>query len=106
MAITGSNLTSGAGTAATSFATASITPTSKALVLVAVSQHAASAPASPTVSGNSLTYVQVDAVNYDVTGNWRTTLFRALGTSPSAGTITIDFAGVSQTAVVWSVDQF
>lgn len=90
-------------TDANSYTTASITPTANTLILVWITSQLLAGPAAPTLSGNSLTYVQV---NSRVQGTQRTTLFRAMGATPSAGAITIDFTGVTQSRCAWSVVEF
>lgn len=99
-------LTSGlADNAATSYATASVTPTANRLVLVAVhSANQNETPGTPTLSGNGLTYVQVATVLFDTIAapDGRLTLFRAMGAAPSAGAITISFTA-NQDGANWSV---
>lgn len=109
MTISGALLTNnGDTTNASSYATASVTPTSNALVLVAVVNTKASAPDTPTLSGNGLTWVQIGTVTFDTVASptKRLTVFRALGASPSAGAITIDFGGASQTGCAWVVSEY
>jgi hypothetical protein len=91
--------TGGNTTDATSWATGSYTPTGNAAVFAVVVNSRASSVTTPTFSGNSLTWVQVDTVTYDTiaTPLHRITLFRAQGASPSAGAGTADFGGVTQT---------
>lgn len=107
MAITITSLTgSGDATDANSYSTASITPGSNRLVLVfVVNRKGADNAETPTLSGNSLTYVQVATVTFNTLAaqRGRITLFRAMGASPTTGSITIDFGGVTQTSCVWSV---
>lgn len=106
-------LTSGSdSTDASSYTTASITPTANACVLLTVHNRIsvadADGPTTPTVTGNSLTWVVVrskggyGAPNF----NRRQTVFRARGASPSTGTIAIDFSGETQTHATWSVTEF
>lgn len=106
--VAGSNLTSGfSDTDATSYNTASISPTSYNLILLTVTNVKSSTPDTPTISGNGLTWVQIDTHVIDSVGTRRRqTLFRAMGASPSAGAVTIDFAGATQTACSWVIDQF
>ena len=102
LAVTG--LTSGTDAANLStYTTASVTPSSNALVLLAVHtrRSAAGTPATPTATGNGLTWVAV--ANMTNGTNRKITILRALGASPSAGAITIDFAGDTQTQCSWSV---
>jgi hypothetical protein len=109
-----SNLTSGQGTAATSFTTASVAPAGNQLLLLAVSCRVATGsiqPPTPTITGNGLTWELVDATNghadYDATGVDRSTLFlfRSMGVSPSSGTIVIDFVTMTLTQCDWALDQ-
>ena len=91
MTIASSNLTvGGSGTDATSFTTASVTPSANALVLCAVENSVSGTPATPTLSGNGLTWVQIATCHYDQSGTqYRVTLFapwvrvRAAVPSPS-----------------------
>lgn len=84
--------------------TASITPTANNLILVTVgSRVAASTPNEPTLTGNSLTWVKVVTT---ISSENRTTIFRALGASPTTGAITIDFGGQVQAQAGWQVQEF
>ena len=93
--------------AATSYATTSHTPAANKLQLASVnSRHASATPNQPTLSGNGLTWVAVASVVYDDTGSQkRVTLFRAMGASPSAGALTADFAGQSQSDCTITIDE-
>ncbi len=106
MSITENSLTSnGTGVDASSFTTASITPGASRLVLLSVqSDIFGGAPAVPSISGCSLTWIQVTSIQHN-SNNTRITLFRALGT-PSTGAITIDFSGVTQGACNWTVTEY
>jgi hypothetical protein len=84
----------------TGFTTASISPSSNALVLLGVIQTATAE--TPTVTGNGLTWVNVTTVAVDSAR--RLCVFRALGSSPSAGTVTITY-GSSQASCAWSIVQ-
>lgn len=105
MAVAATHLTtSGTDVDATSFTTASISPTSNALVLAAVAAGKATPVGDAALSGNGLTWVEIGEALYDVSGTGGTLwLFRAMGASPSAGAVTIDFAGVTHLACVWSI---
>lgn len=104
--ITTRNLTtSGDSVDATSFATAAVTPKANHLILAWVYTIAATTPTTPTASGNGLTWVEVATV-LDSDSLRRLTLFRALGTAPTAGSLTFDFASQTQTGCVWSVAEF
>lgn len=102
MAIAFTNITTaGNGSSLTSYSTASGSGTANALQLLLVgSQTAAATTNIPTITGAGLTWVQV-ATSIDSGNMRRATLFRAMGT-PSAGALTIDFAGQSQTRCGWS----
>lgn len=96
----------GSTTDGTSFTTASHTPTANALQLLWVESHNASnLNGPPTVTGNSLTWVQVATVAF-TTAVRRLTLFRALGAAPGTGVSTIDFGADAQTSCVWTLVQF
>lgn len=104
-----SNLTAnGSTTGATSYTTASVSPSANALVLLSVVASKAATMIAPTVTGNGLTWQLVDNTGEFTAGAGVAALyvFRAMGAAPSAGTIVIDFAGVNQTGCVWSVNQF
>jgi hypothetical protein len=100
-ALTGSNQTVNN----TSFSTASITPTANRLVLALIYNRVSAGTASaPTLSGNGLTWVEVDSVQ--TAAARRLTLFRAMGGSPSAGAVTIDCGGVTHIHCIWSIVEF
>lgn len=97
-------------TDASSYTTASITPSSNVLTFVAVMNRIATGVAGgtkvPTVTGCGLTWVQVNTqVNGGATPNRRVTVFRACGTATS-GALTIDFAGETQTNALYHVCEF
>lgn len=83
-----------------SFLTASISPAAARVQYIGVTHHQAGGQPTPTVTGCGLTWVQEETQVLGTTR--RLTVFRAHGT-PSAGQLTIDFAGASQTACAWSV---
>lgn len=109
MALAVSGLASGVdsdgGTSATS---ASISPTGDALVICDVlnfNGDASAPPATPTVAGNSLTWTQVATLVYADLGGGeivRCTRFRAMGASPSSGTVVIS-CGVAQAVIAYSI---
>ncbi len=99
----GTNLTDTANVA--SYATASWTPTTGRLILVAVCTADALNAVQPTLSGNSLTYdLVVSSQRAD--GQRRVSVFRAWSTSPSAGAITIDYAGDPQQGTLCHISEF
>lgn len=106
MAIGASNLTHNAtATAATSFVTASVSPGANELILLTVGSRSAATNNTPTATGAGMTWTlvssQINALNTN-----RVTVFRAMSASPGSGAVTIDFAGQSQTACLWSIDDF
>lgn len=109
MAISFSNLTNGedsdGGTDAT---TASISPSSNNLLLASVVNRTSVSvdPTVPTLSGNGLTWVQIATIVFDTTSSSRRriSLFRAMGSSPSSGSVTITF-GETTPQALWSIEQ-
>lgn len=72
------------------YTTASITPTANTLVLAVVHMAAATAPAPMvTLTGAGLTWVEHVAIGWWVGHARRITVFRAVGTNPTSGAITI-----------------
>lgn len=110
MAIAATSLEGAASaTNATSYETGSITPTANRLILAAVGHSRAGSGANevPTLTGNGLTWVEVGTVqSADASAGRRVTVFRAMGASPSAGVVTIDFAGATQGRCAWSIVEF
>lgn len=111
MAITAANLTASfSDTDATSYATASVSPGGNRLILLAVASHKTdtASPNAPTASGNGITWVEVVTFLHDAAGadRSRITLLRGMVAAPSAGAVTIDFAGQTQHACLWSVEEF
>ncbi len=110
MAISISNvIANNNSTGVSSATTASITPGSNNLMLATVSSRTTitTNPNVPTLTGNGLTWVQIATINWDSDSSSRkaTTLFRALGASPSSGAVTIDFAGQTQGQIYWIIDE-
>ncbi len=80
---------------ATSFASASITPTADRLQLAVIaSVRVAGSVGTPTASGCGLTWAQVATIDISVIR--RITVFRALGASPTPGAVTFDWTGQTQ----------
>lgn len=103
MSITVSQLTGGqSATDATSYATASISPSANKLVLVTVFSEAGTASA-PTVTGASMTWTQIDT---QAQSGRRVTVFRSLNASPGSGALTIDFGANTQDNIMWTVEEF
>lgn len=106
--VAAATLTSGNDAAGvTSKATASVTLTAYRLYLLTVTTRTASGdPNHATATSTGATWVEVNSNNYDSTGSQkRTTVLRAMVASNQTGAITIDFAGQTQSDVVWSIDE-
>jgi hypothetical protein len=108
VAITHANLTRGqSDTDATSYTTASVTPGANRLVLLSVASEVSSGDgAEPTISGNGLTWTLVRSTREIGTSVMQVHVFRAMGGSPSSGSITISFGSQTQMHCAWSVDEF
>lgn len=108
MALAVTNLTTGSSEVdATEFTTASVSPAADALILLTVATRRSGAtPAEPTAAGCGLTWVVLKTqLSYSAgTPNRRITIFRAMGASPSSGTIVISCTD-TQTEGAWCVDQ-
>lgn len=98
-------LTTGTGgTGGTSYNTASISPSSNKLILVAVyNRRSGAAGTNAALTGNGLTYTQVVSDVATDGSNTRFSIFRAMGTSPTSGAITISFSGITQQECHWQV---
>lgn len=104
--ITLNHLTAGGQTSATSATTASISPAAQQIVIVSVFGRQGGATENiPTIAGAGMTWTQINTITADA-NHCRITLFRGVSSSPSSGAFTIDFAGQSQTMILWSIDQF
>jgi hypothetical protein len=102
---------SGSTTDATSYNTASYTPTASRLAVAAIQAYMATGsapPPQPTLTGNGLTWEFIKAQDVDTAGTDRATvwLFAALtGASPSTGALTISFGATTVGACSWIVMQ-
>ncbi|KXK09251.1 MAG: hypothetical protein UZ22_OP11002001129 [Microgenomates bacterium OLB23] len=104
--ISKTDLTSGSGSSATSFNTASISPGSNKLILLAVASRVSGAGNNvPTATGNGLTWEVVESAKDSLSWNM-VTILRAMGSSPTSGAVTIDFAGQTQINAIWSITEF
>ena len=109
MAIARNSLTSGSSdTDATSYATASITPTASRLLIAcyhSVNLTEGIDPTQPTLTGNGLTWTVVDSWVYRQFGDrYRLSVAAAnTGGSPSTGTITFDHGAQTEEGASWSV---
>lgn len=92
-------------TAAASYDTASITPTANKLILAScVTEFSTTCPTVPTLSGCGLTWVENDTICWDNGGTTRrTTMFRAMGSSPTTGALTFDLSSETQDTCSWSI---
>jgi len=95
---------------ASSYATASVTPSSNALVLVATEQTRNAATACTdndvsSVTGNGLTWVLIARQCFSDAGvpTHTVEIWRSMGASPSTGAITIATGGASQVHMAWAV---
>lgn len=104
--VTKTDLTSGSGSSATSFNTASITPSANKLILLSVaSRVSGGGNNTPSASGNGITWEVVQSVQE--AGSWnRITILRSMGSAPTTGAITISFAGQTQVNAIWSVSEY
>lgn len=103
MAVTCTNITAGDDdTDASSYTTASVTISANKLYLLSVVTSHASAAPTPTISGASQTWTQVDTQTF-AGGQGRLTIFRAGGTAGS-GALTI--TATSATGCAWILDEF
>lgn len=99
------NITSGSSVVgATSFNTASVTPTANRLCLLMVTNAGSGSPAIPTVTGASATWTQIATI--EINTFVRVTVFRTFNASPGTGALTIDFGGQSQDRCGWILDDF
>jgi hypothetical protein len=97
-----SHLTDNTGSGS-SINTASISPSPNQLVLVYVATfNSGGTPNTPTLTGCNMTWV---AVATATTTQRKVTVFRGMSDNPTAGALTISYAGQSN-SVGWSVDQF
>jgi hypothetical protein len=89
--------------------TASYTPKPQHLYLLSISSNTnlTADPNAPTATGNGMTWTQVATVVWDTTGptRKRITLLAAMGSAPTAGTISIDFGGQAQTIANHMLDE-
>jgi hypothetical protein len=87
-----------AAASGTSLSNSSWTPPTSGLIILYVFSRAATAPNTPTVTGNGITWTQIATVP-DATPVRRLTLFGANASGTISGVTTADFAGQSQTSI-------
>lgn len=95
---------------ATSFVTSSITPVADRLYIATIHSglRTTTDPNTPTLTGCGLTWVQIDTILPDDASSSRSriTMFRAMGSSPTAGALTTDHGGQTQDRCTVTVDEF
>lgn len=108
MAVTATHLTAGNAASGTSGNTASITPVANEPVIITIfNNNGAGTQNVPTVSGCGLTWTQIRSKKSVSQSFLTETMILGVGASPSAGAITIDFAGQNQASgFMWNVDRF
>jgi len=111
MAITATNLTGNTNaTTLQSYDTASISPGANKLILASVNIRNYNAVDLGTISlsGNGLTWVEVDTRIYSTLADSksRLSIFRAMGASPTSGVVTITISGTSNAHCSWSVEEY
>lgn len=107
-AVVATELTTAAnGSQQITYTTASITPGANRLILAWIFNSNNNPVGTPTLSGNGLTWVQVNTVTWNpvASPDYRITLFRAMGAAPTAGSVSITFP-VNQRAAAWSIIEF
>ena len=88
--------------------TSSIAPGANRLILAWIVNTNNQTPDLPTLSGNGLTWVVASTAVWNAgkpTFLDRITLFRAMGASPTAGSVTISFSS-GQESIAWSIVEF
>ena len=92
---------------ATSYATSSFTdrPYNVLIATLVNAPFVPGVPATPTLTGHALTWVQVSTKVYAVIAvpTYRVTVFRCSTSTTATGTITFDLGGETQTLAAWQV---
>jgi hypothetical protein len=111
MALSITTLTTGSSsTANTVYTTATVVPSVNTLLLFTVSVYSSSSatnPATPTITGNGLTWELIDKADPDALGTDRSTIFvfRSMASVSTPGAITMTFVGSNQSKVCWTLDE-
>jgi len=88
------------------YTTASITPPANELIVISILSRAVSGSTNtPTITGNGLTWVLID-IEAGTDGSNKVSMFRAMGTAPTTGNITISMGGQTQLYAYWNVVSF
>jgi len=88
--------------------TQSIAPGANRLILAWILTTDNQTPEVPTLSGNGLTWHLVDLTYWNSSGPYfgdNITLWRAMGASPTAGSVTISYSS-GQQSIAWSIAEF
>lgn len=93
------------GSRQSSWTTASLSPTAGRFIIAVVTSGTGSStqPPSPTITGCNLTWTAVNTYLNPIGLSRRITVYRAVATNPSSGTLTIDFSGVGVQGVTVEV---
>lgn len=107
LAVTNTHLaTSGNDVDATSFATASISPSKNKLVIVIIHGTVAAGPVTlPVITGCNMVWERVGNV-YNAATTAVCCMYRGMSATPVAGALTIDFLGQTQDNCYWSISEF
>ena len=91
---------------ASSYGTASISPTANRLVVLTVYNEKANPTTVPTVTGAGMTWTNFFSRESTSKNTKRITMFRALSSSPGSGGLTISFGGTNQALCGWNITEF
>ncbi len=83
------------GNSSTSYANLSWTPPTDGIILAASQSRSSAGPSTPTIAGNSITWVRIGST-LAYHSDKQLTIFGAFGVGSSAGVTTIDFGADSQ----------
>lgn len=111
MAISASNITSGADTdGGSTTTTSSISFTAGRLYLLTIANRTgiSTDPNQPSVTSSSATWVHVNSIVYDTTSSSRRRInvFRTIFSGDATETVSITYGGQNQTDVCWIMDEF
>jgi len=89
--------------AATSTVTPIFQPSANALILCTITVGGVGAPGITSLSGNGLTWVQVNVATLGSSATW---VFRAMGAAPTYGALTVNWSGALNGGTCINVIQF